>query len=154
MRDLHLLGCASIAAFSLMACRSNELPDDFVGGYTQTRGAGMNAEMNMGATGAPEPASVFGKMGFSSTAELTVTKGGMSARGGAFGPTQIHIGTGGVGMDDATADLFSTVDCSGARCTFKTKGGCEGTVERTNKNELAIVASGGCSSWSGTWTPK
>jgi hypothetical protein len=137
-----------------MGCHSNELPDDFAGGYTQTRGVGMNAEMNMGATGAPEPVNVFGKMGFSNTAELTVTKGGMSVRGGSFGATQIHVGKSGMGMDDTTADLFSKVDCSNGTCSFTTKGGCEGTAQRTEKKELVVVASGACSNWSGTWTPR
>jgi hypothetical protein len=137
-----------------MGCHSNELPDDFVGGYTQTRGVGMNAEMNLETTGMRDQPGMLGKVGFSSTAELTVTKGGMSVRGGSFGATQIHVGKSGVGMDDSTADLFSKVDCSNGTCTITTKGGCEGTVQRTEKKELVVVASGACSTWSGTWTPR
>jgi hypothetical protein len=73
-------------------------------------------------------------------------------RGGSFGATQIHVGKSGVGMDDTISDLFAKVDCSGASCTFTTKGGCEGTVQGTEKKELVVVASGRCSAWSGTWT--
>jgi hypothetical protein len=56
-----------------------------------------------------------------------------------------------MGTGEATSDLFTEVTCAGTSCRFKTKGHCEGTIDKNADASLTVIASGACSDWSGSW---
>ncbi len=87
---------------------------------------------------------------------LTVTSTGISMKSGdMMHAPQIKVGPITAGGGANTSDLFDSVDCSSkTTCTFQTKGHCEGSIEKDAKGALKIIATGTCSDWAGTWTPR
>jgi hypothetical protein len=128
----------------LLGCTNDKLPTDFTGGYVSTT---QDTVMESQHTGSPFGTTTM-RTGFSKVSQLTVTSGGISTRGGM---PSMHVGP--LSMGEDTSDLFTSVSCEGKACSFRTKGGCEGTMEKTSAGNLTVVARGECSVWSGTWTP-
>jgi len=133
-----------LSGIAFLGCTNDKLPNDFTGGYALTT---QDTVMESQHTGAPFGTTTM-RTGFSKVSQLTVTTGGASSRGGM---PSMHMGP--LSMGEDTSDLFTQVSCEGKTCNFKTKGACEGTMEKTAAGNLTVVARGECSVWSGTWTP-
>lgn len=133
---------------SFVACgKSRELPSAMTGTYS-SKSSVMNQELGGGSdpiTG--QRIELHQSMGFDS--ELTVTQTGISKTGGMQMPA---MKVGPITTGGPTADTFTSVECKSATsCSFKTKGGCEGTIEQDAQG-VRVIATGACSDWSGSWT--
>ena len=85
--------------------------------------------------------------------ELTISPNGISLKSNnPLRPPEVKVGP--LSTGPTTSDLFTRVECpTPASCTFRTKSGCEGSLDKDGKGGLQIVATGACSQWAGTWTP-
>ena len=90
---------------------------------------------------------------------LTVTEAGMAVTGSAMQNLEVSLKLDPAGSPKGqlgaagAGDLFSRVKCATpVSCTFSTKGGCEGTVDKQG-DALLIIATERCGAWSGRWVP-
>lgn len=144
------VGCAVFGCLALVGCQRNDsLPSELTGSFEQR----VVAE----PVGSPieAVAAMAGALTHPRARELTLSTRGASSRSTSIMPSfGIQAGPLRVGTDEARADMFESVRCSSGACSFETKGGCEGSIEKNAQGALVVVAAGACREWSGTWTPK
>lgn len=144
----------AVQALGAVGCSASKtLPEDFGGTYTAADTSGPEINGAVEGPGARITTSMKMSLG-EEPASLTVTPGGIAFQSGSpFGRgPHVRFGHTSVGIENTTSDLFAAVSCSGGHCSFATKSGCEGAIDRASNGNLRIVtANGGCAVWAGTW---
>lgn len=143
-----------VLALLLVSCaRPHTLPPELTGTYTS---APPPAKKLVDTNVPPDLALPDIDLGaaFGGADELTVAATGITVKtNDVLKPPQLHVGP--LSTGDTKANLFTSVECtSPTTCTFKTKSGCEGSLDKDAKGTLKLIATGGCAVWGGTWTPR
>ena len=147
----------ALVVFVAACHRSRTLPADLTGTFVSS--GAPKATITAGPAGSAFPGLDLPPIDLSTAMggpdELTVTSSGISMKSnGALKMPPLKLGpmmAGGA----TSSDLFTSVDCaSSTSCRFKTKSGCEGSIEKDKKGALQIVATDPCSEWAGTWDPR